>query len=59
MPLILYFIYPPELKDTREIQAHIAKELKELGSMSFAEKVMLGVIYFISSFVGYRSVYRP
>lgn len=49
MPLILYFIYPPELKDTREIQAHIAKELKELGSMSFAEKVMLGV--FILSLV--------
>lgn len=49
MPLILYFIYLPELKDTREIQAHIAKELKELGSMSFAEKVMLGV--FILSLV--------
>lgn len=49
MPLILYFIYPPELKDTREIQAHIANELKELGSMSFAEKVMLGV--FILSLV--------
>lgn len=43
MPLVLYFIYPPELKDTREIQGHIAKELKELGAMSFAEKVMLGV----------------
>lgn len=49
MPLVLYFIYPPELKDTREIQAHIADELKGLGTMSFAEKVMLGV--FILSLV--------
>ncbi|SUP40276.1 anion permease [Veillonella criceti] len=49
MPLVLYFIYPPELKDTREIQAHIADELKGLGAMSFAEKVMLGV--FILSLV--------
>lgn len=49
MPLVLYFVYPPELKDTRKIQSHIAQELKNLGAMSFAEKVMLGV--FILSLV--------
>lgn len=43
MPFVLYKIFPPELKDTRDVQAHIADELKSLGSMSFAEKVMLGV----------------
>ena len=49
MPLVLYKIFPPKLKDTHEVQAHIAEELKGLGAMSFAEKVMLGV--FILSLV--------
>ena len=43
MPLVLYKLYPPEMKDTREIQQMIKKELHDLGPMSIGEKVMLGV----------------
>ncbi|WP_288759262.1 anion permease [uncultured Veillonella sp.] len=43
MPFILYKVYPPELKDTRDIQNMIGKELADLGPMSYGEKVMLGV----------------
>ena len=43
MPLVLYKLYPPEMKDTREIQQMIKKELHDLGPMSMGEKVMLGV----------------
>lgn len=49
MPLILYKVFPPELKDTRDVQSKVGDELKALGAMSFAEKVMLGV--FILSLV--------
>ncbi|PQL18948.1 anion permease [Veillonella denticariosi JCM 15641] len=43
MPYFIYKAYPPEIKDAREAQQMIRQELKELGSMSFQEWVMLGV----------------
>ncbi len=41
IPLVLYKIYPPELKDTREAQGLAAVELEKMGPVSKAEKIML------------------
>ena len=43
MPLFLSFVFPPEMKDTRDAQSMIKNELKQMGKMSFQEWVMLGV----------------
>lgn len=43
IPLVLYKIYPPELKDTREAQVMAGEELKKMGPISKVEKVMLAV----------------
>lgn len=42
LPLILYVIYPPELKQTPEAPAVAKKKLAEMGPMSMQEKMMLG-----------------
>lgn len=40
LPLVLYFIYPPELKKTPEIPGIAREELKKMGPMSLAEKIL-------------------
>lgn len=42
LPLILYVIYPPELKQTPDAPATAKKKLEEMGPMSLQEKLMLG-----------------
>lgn len=42
LPLILYAIYPPELKLTPEAPKVAKNKLAEMGPMSLQEKVMLG-----------------
>ncbi|QHM70011.1 DASS family sodium-coupled anion symporter [Mixta intestinalis] len=40
IPLCLYFIYPPELKKTPQIPGIAREELRKMGPMSFAEKIL-------------------
>ncbi|KAG2450631.1 hypothetical protein HYH02_004471 [Chlamydomonas schloesseri] len=42
VPLILYALYPPEVKDTPDAPATAAKELAKLGPMSTNEKITAG-----------------
>ncbi|GLI68524.1 hypothetical protein VaNZ11_012971 [Volvox africanus] len=42
VPLILYVLYPPEVKDTPDAPAAAAKELAKLGPMSTNEKITAG-----------------
>lgn len=44
VPLVLYKIYPPELKETPEAAAAARAELRELGPLSRPEKIMAGTI---------------
>lgn len=43
IPLLLYRFYPPELKNTPEMQALAAEKLKELGPLSRKEWIVLTV----------------
>ena len=43
IPLVLYKIYPPEIKDTSKAQEIASEELKKMGAVSLHEKIMLGV----------------
>ncbi|EGZ49591.1 DASS family sodium-coupled anion symporter [Neisseria wadsworthii] len=43
MPLVLYFIFPPEIKNTPNAAQFAKEELAKQGPMSGAEKIMLGV----------------
>ncbi|WP_172606612.1 DASS family sodium-coupled anion symporter [Pantoea coffeiphila] len=40
IPLCLYYIYPPELKKTPEIPGIAREELRKMGPMSLAEKIL-------------------
>src|SRR5699024_9714066 len=40
VPLVIYLVYPPELKKTPKVQAMARDELKQLGGMSYGEKVL-------------------
>ncbi|MGS3241710.1 DASS family sodium-coupled anion symporter [Klebsiella michiganensis] len=40
IPLTIYFIYPPQLKKTPEIPGIAREELKKMGPMSLAEKIL-------------------
>jgi DASS family divalent anion:Na+ symporter len=40
LPLVLYAIYPPQLKKTPEIPAIAREELRKMGPMSLAEKIL-------------------
>jgi di/tricarboxylate transporter len=42
VPLILYALYPPELKDTPDAPAAARKELEKLGPLSTNEKITAG-----------------
>ena len=41
VPLVLYRIFPPEIKHTPAAAAFAAEQLKEMGRMKFGEKLML------------------
>ena len=43
LPAFLHWVYPPEMKDMRQAQAHVREELHELGKMTTHEWIMLGV----------------
>ncbi|PWF26579.1 anion permease [Ancrocorticia populi] len=40
VPLVVYLVYPPELKDTPEVVDMAKSELHKLGPLSYGEKVM-------------------
>lgn len=43
IPLLLYRLFPPEIKHTPEAASFAATELKRIGPMTRAEKIMLAV----------------
>ena len=43
LPLVLYFIYPPTLKETPDAPSLALKKLKELGTFSSHEIIMLSI----------------
>ncbi len=43
MPLVIYFMYPPEIKKTPDAPQFARAKLSDLGPLSFAEKITLGV----------------
>jgi DASS family divalent anion:Na+ symporter len=49
IPLLLYRLFPPEIKRTPAAAEFAANELKRLGKMSWAEKMMLAVFGLVAS----------
>lgn len=49
LPLLLYIIYPPEMKDTPEAPGFAKEKLKGLGPLNKAEYIMLFVFVFLLS----------
>lgn len=47
IPLILYYIYPPELKNLSHIKEKIEKEIEKLGPISTKEIGVISVLSFI------------
>lgn len=47
VPLLLYYIYPPEIKKSPEARDMAAEKLKEMGPMGKPEKVMLGAFFLL------------
>lgn len=43
IPLVIYFIYPPEIKSTPDAPKFARGKLKELGAISLPEKITMGV----------------
>ncbi|WP_115718999.1 anion permease [Gallaecimonas mangrovi] len=43
VPLVVYAIYPPEVKSTPDARTFAKTKLAEMGPMSFGEKVMIAV----------------
>ncbi|WP_367111438.1 anion permease [uncultured Psychrobacter sp.] len=43
MPLVIYLIYPPELKATPDAKTFAIDNLEEMGKVNTQEKIMLGV----------------
>ena len=43
MPLVLYFLYPPEIKQTPNATALAKEHLAQMGPMKREEKIMLGI----------------
>ncbi len=58
VPLIIYKMYPPEIKDTPNAKEWADKELAEMGKITLPEKIMGGVfivalvLWMLSSFIG-------
>jgi DASS family divalent anion:Na+ symporter len=49
VPLLLYRIFPPEIKHTPEAAQYAADELKKMGRMSLNEKLMLLVFALVAA----------
>ena len=47
VPLLVYWVYPPEVKEGKEVPAWAAKELEKMGSISQRE-ITLGVLVLIA-----------
>jgi len=47
LPLVLYVIYPPEIKQVPDAQHWASKELEKMGRMSAMETMMLAGIIFV------------
>jgi len=43
VPLVVYAVYPPEIKNTPDAKGYAESKLAEMGSMAYGEKVMIGV----------------
>ena len=43
MPLVIYLVYPPEIKETPDAKGFAKENLAKLGKVSKQEKIMLGV----------------
>jgi L-tartrate/succinate antiporter len=43
-PVLVYFIYPPEIKNSREVPPWAAQELKKLGKVTLKEMGMAGIV---------------
>ena len=43
MPLIIYAVYPPEIKRTPDASIYAKDKLADMGPMSYAEKIMVSV----------------
>ncbi|WP_227430851.1 DASS family sodium-coupled anion symporter [Psychrobacter sp. I-STPA6b] len=43
MPLVIYMVYPPEIKETPDAKGFAKENLAKLGKVSTQEKIMLGV----------------
>lgn len=43
MPLVLYWLYPPEIKSTPNAAAFARERLQQMGAMNRGEKIMLGI----------------
>ena len=43
MPIIIYLVYPPEVKETPDAKAFATDNLKQMGKVNTQEKIMLGV----------------
>lgn len=49
MPLVVYFLSPPEIKSTPNASTFAKEKLAELGKMKNSEKIMLGVFILLLS----------
>jgi DASS family divalent anion:Na+ symporter len=49
IPLLLYRVFPPEIKHTPEAAEYAARELKQMGRMSLNEKLMLVVFALVAA----------
>ena len=47
MPLVIYLIYPPEIRDTKDAKTFADSRLRELGTVKPEEKILLGVFAFL------------
>jgi len=43
VPLVVYAVYPPEIKSTPDAKTYAETKLDEMGPMAYGEKVMIGV----------------
>jgi DASS family divalent anion:Na+ symporter len=43
VPLVVYAVYPPEIKSTPDAKTYAESKLTEMGPMTYGEKVMIGV----------------
>lgn len=43
MPLVVYMVYPPKIKETPDANQYARENLEKLGKISIHEKIMLGV----------------